>query len=50
MDDCITKLSEAGKAWFVNLGSKEINKVNYRQGFAFIGLYGKTTEHEEKEP
>ena len=39
-DDCVTKLSEKGKLWFENMGSKDILKLKYRCGFAFIGIFG----------
>ena len=37
-DECTTSLSNTGKGWFAGLGSKEIWKVGYREGFAFIGI------------
>ena len=40
MDECVNKLSLAGKQWFADMGSKEIWKVDYRCGFVFIGLIG----------
>ena len=40
-DDCVTNLSQKAKLWFQSLGSKEINKLKYRQGFSFIGVSGK---------
>ena len=42
-DDCITALSETGKSWFSDMGSKEINNLQYRCGFSFIGIKGKKT-------
>lgn len=41
-DECITHLSQKGKEWFINMGSKEIESVEYRQGYAFIGKIGQT--------
>lgn len=41
-DECSAKLSDFGKRWFKNMGSKEIEKLEYRQGFAFIASGGKT--------
>ena len=41
-------LSEAGKKWFVNLGSKEIMKLEYRQSFAFICTIGNTEVNEKR--
>ena len=41
-DDCATQLSDAGKTWFEKvLGSKLIQKVGYRQGFALIAVIGR---------
>jgi len=40
-DDCITNMSEKGKKWFEDMGSLEIKELGYRQGFAFIGQFGK---------
>ena len=42
-DDCVTALSEEGKKWFENMGSKLIRNLNYRCGFAFIGTSGSET-------
>ena len=36
-DDCANRLSVKIKAWFKELGSKEIDNVQYRSGFVFIG-------------
>ena len=30
MDDCISNMSEAGKEWLSNLGSEEIDNLEYR--------------------
>ncbi len=40
-DECISKMSDQGKLWFANMGSKEIWKLKFREGFAFIGISGK---------
>ena len=48
MDECATKLSDAAKQWFRELGSKEIDKLEYRCGFAFIGRSGQTEAHEAR--
>lgn len=37
-DECISNLSQKGKQWFSNLGSKQIWHLKYRCGFSFIGL------------
>ena len=47
-DDCVTKLSQKGKTWFANMGSKEIWKVQYRYGWAFIGINGKKEPMEKR--
>ena len=39
-DDCVTNLSQSCKQWFVDMGSDEIMKLQYRQGWAFIGITG----------
>lgn len=39
-DECTTKLSEKGRQWFSDMGSKEIWNLGYRQSFAFIGISG----------
>ena len=39
-DDCVTKLSLYAKYFFDKLGSKEIHHLEYRQGFAFLGVSG----------
>lgn len=36
-DDCVKHLTEKGRQFFVDLGSKLINKLKYREGFVFIG-------------
>ena len=36
-DECVTSLSDDIKDWFTKIGSKEIEKLEYRQGFVFIG-------------
>ena len=47
-DDCVTKLSQKSRNWFVQLGSKEILKLKYRQGFAFIGISGRKEANESR--
>ena len=37
-DECVTNLSLAVKKWFESMGSSEIGKLEYRQGFVFIGM------------
>ena len=36
-DDCTRALSDKAKDWFKCMGSKEIEKVDFRCGYAFIG-------------
>ena len=40
-DDCVTSLSVKAKNWFRNMGSQEIQILDYRQSFSFIGITGK---------
>lgn len=40
-DECMTHLSRKCKLWFTNMGSKDVWKIEYRKGFAFIGVSGK---------
>lgn len=47
-DDCTQQLSWNSRKWFVKMGSKEIWKLRYRQGFAFIGTTGKSKPNEER--
>ena len=39
-NECWRRLSERCKRWFKNMGSTEIDKVEHRQAFAFIGTVG----------
>lgn len=48
MDECITNLSEKAKQWFEDLGSKEIRNLEYRCGFALIGITGQKAVHERR--
>ena len=47
-DDCITNLSDHVKKFFEDLGSKELKNLEYRQGWALIGIYGKKAAHEKR--
>ena len=47
-DDCATRLSERAKGWFADMGSKEIWKLEYRQGFVFISVRGSGTATEAR--
>lgn len=47
-DDCVTKLSQYGKQWFANMGSVEIWNLEYRQGFAFVGISGRKEFYEKR--
>ena len=46
-DECTTKLSQAGRRWFSDLGSTQISNLKYRQGFAFIGIIGREEANEK---
>ena len=39
-DECVSKLSQKGKQWFANMGSKEIWNLGYREAFSFTGISG----------
>lgn len=41
-DECASSMSLTIKNWFCDLGSNEIWSLAYRQGFAFIGIQGKS--------
>ena len=47
-DDCTTNMSLKVIKWFKDMGSQEITKIRYRQGFAFIGVYGGASPPVEK--
>lgn len=47
-DEFVSNLSESGKQWFAKMGSKDIWRLQFRQGFAFIGKSGITAANEEK--
>lgn len=47
-DDCASHLSDVGKSWFRFMGSKEIDHLEYRQGFAFVGIFGKEDMTEKR--
>ena len=47
-DDCVKNLSTEGKNWFTKLGSKEIWDLQYRHGFAFIGISGRKEAHDKR--
>ena len=40
-------MSQKGKQWFKDMGSKEIENLKYRHGFAFIGVCGRLQAHEK---
>ena len=46
-DECTRHLSFRAKQWFEDMGSKEIWNLEYRHGFAFIGIHGKNDVHEK---
>ena len=47
-DDCTRRLSEKGFEFLEGLGSQEIRKLTYRDGFALIGTHGKNEVNEMK--
>lgn len=47
-DDCTQNLSNEGKLWFASMGSEEIWKLHYRQGFALIGVSGRKSVFEKR--
>lgn len=46
-DDCAKSLSKKVKNWFGDMGSKDIWKIKYRTGFAFIGVTGRKSDIKE---
>ena len=44
----VTKLSVRSKCWFAFMGSQEIWKLTYRQGYAFIGCIGSKSCQESR--
>ena len=47
-DECTTKLSNIAYWFFNNNGAKEMWNLNYRQGFAFIGIVGTQEGNESR--
>lgn len=47
-DDCAQRLSKKCKQWFKDMGSQEIDNVEYREGFAFIGVLGRNQALEKR--
>lgn len=41
-DECTNRLSQTAKSWFAAMGSNKIWNLEYRQGFAFIGIMGES--------
>ena len=41
-DDCVKNLSKTAKQWFIDMGSKEVLKLKYREPFVFIGVFDKS--------
>lgn len=41
-------MSAKAKSWFAEMGSEQIGKVGYRQGFVFIGKAGGGLKVHEK--
>ena len=46
--ECVKGLSDKAKEWFYNMGSQEIFRLCYRQGFVFIGKSGRLEPHEKR--
>ena len=40
-DEGIEELKPEQKQWFTDMGSKEIEKIGYRESYIFIGISGK---------
>lgn len=36
-DDCVSSLSDKAKSWLRSMGSIEIDELQYRDSFGFIG-------------
>ena len=49
-DDCVTNLSRKGKEFFAHMGSEDIWDLEYREGFAFIGVTGGKDSHDRRAP
>lgn len=47
-DDCSLELTFKVKSWFSGFGATKIWEVQYRQGYAFIGVSGKSNSANEK--
>lgn len=47
-DECVTNLSPNCKHWLANMGSSEVWNLEYRQGFAFVGVSGRFQAAEKK--
>lgn len=47
-DDCSKGLSQYAKNWFRSMGAEEIQRVEYRQSFAFIGVNQRYEANEKR--
>ena len=47
-DDCAQRMSTKIKQWFKDMGSQQIDNVDYREGFAFIGVLGRKQALEKR--
>ena len=47
-DDCTKNLTWNSRKWFTDLGSRQVEKIQYRCSFAFIGIIGKKEVHERR--
>lgn len=46
-DEASKSLTQSAKDFFINMGSKEVSQLGYREGWLFIGIKG-TKSHLEK--
>lgn len=49
-DEGSNKLSGTAKKWFADMGSNAINRLGFRQGWAFIGVKGERDFVEQSKP
>ena len=47
-DECVSSMSSKVKNWFEGMGSEKITNLNYREGFAFVGISGRQQMNENK--
>ena len=49
MDECVLQMSVEVKNWFRELGSKHIDQLKWREGFAFISVKGESCIEKQAE-